>query len=71
MSNGGIIGPVVNPQRGSVTTVITASGTLLKPGFGPGELQLLVVAGGGGGESTFNCRSKLGAGGAGGLILTP
>ena len=49
MSNGGIIGPVQNPQRGSVTTTFTSSGTYTNPLAGPLQADYLVVAGGGGG----------------------
>jgi hypothetical protein len=36
-------------QRGDVTTTFTSSGTYTSPGFGPGQADYLVVAGGGGG----------------------
>ena len=51
MANGGIIGPVNDPQRGDVTTAITSSGTYSNPGFGPGTATGMIVAGGGGGAS--------------------
>jgi hypothetical protein len=63
MANGGIIGPVNDPQRGDVTTTFTASGTYTSPGFGPSQADYLVVAGGGGGSRTG------GGGGAGGYRL--
>jgi hypothetical protein len=47
MANGGIIGPVNDPQRGDLTTTFTSSGTYTSPGFGPGQADYLVVAGGG------------------------
>jgi hypothetical protein len=59
MANGGIIGPVNDPQRGDVTTTFTSSGTYTSPGFGPGQADYLVVAGGGG-------AGVVGGGGAGG-----
>ena len=65
MSNGGIIGPVVNPTRGDLTTTFTASGTYASPGFGPGTGTVLIVAGGGGG----NQASGGGGGGAGGFRI--
>jgi hypothetical protein len=74
MSNGGIIGPVVNPTRGDLTTAITASGTYTNPGFGPGGATVMIVAGGGGGaaaRSIFVRNNGSGGAGAGGLILTP
>jgi hypothetical protein len=50
MANGGIIGPINDPTRGDFTTTFTASGTYTSPGFGPGQADYLVVAGGGGGR---------------------
>jgi hypothetical protein len=63
MSNGGIIGPVQNPQRGSLTTTFTASGTYTSPGFGPGQADYLVVAGGGGGSPSTGTPGTIGGGG--------
>jgi hypothetical protein len=67
MANGGIIGPVNDPQRGDVTTTFTSSGTYASPGFGPGQADYLVVAGGaGGGSGSSGPGGGGGGGGAGG-----
>ena len=64
MSNGGIIGPVVNPVISDLNQTFTASGDFNMPNSGPapGQVDYLVVAGGGGGGGG----PRAGGGGAGG-----
>jgi hypothetical protein len=51
MANGGIIGPVNDPTISDLTQTFTASGTFNMPNSAPapGQVDYLVVAGGGGG----------------------
>ena len=70
MSNGGIIGPVIDPTSGSTAaaqiTNFTSSGTY-NPRAGQTIVDLIVIAGGGGGAGSTHNGGGCSGGGGGGL----